>query len=189
MSDPRGEGVPMPLAPWRLYKSWTCLKCGVCCKHYTVPLNQTEAKLYSILFGDQVLDKVGSKTVLRKIDNRCVFQTGPLCSINNIKPRNCKLWPFIVRKKPLKKATAKLAEFEYLGEKYYVYVDTFCRGLNAGEKPIQYSVMEAINQYLNYKPFQEHFGFFIITSPPHKPNYLNNILSHKSRTSRLSKSW
>ena len=148
------RGSPMPLAPWSLFKTWSCLKCGLCCRKYTVPLNKGEAEFYQAIFGDDAVAKVNGKFVLRKIGNRCIFQNGSLCAIQELKPRNCKLWPFIVMKKPLNKRTAKLAEYEFQNEVFYVYVDTFCKGINAGYRPIEEAVREAITDFLEYSPIR-----------------------------------
>jgi len=144
----------MPLAPWKLFKSWTCLKCGICCKRYTVPLSKNEAEFYKMVFGESTVERTNGKFVLRKISDKCIFQNGNLCSIQEVKPRNCKLWPFIVFKKPLNKRTAKLAEYEYNNEIFYVYIDTFCKGINAGNKSIEEAVKEAILDYLGYLPLR-----------------------------------
>ena len=140
------------LAPWRLFHVWSCSACGLCCRKYVVQLNKSEVEFYTSLFGKHVVEKISNKIVLRRINNRCIFQRGNLCVIHDYKPIRCKLWPFIVLRKPLNKRTAKLAEFEHLGEIFYIYVDTFCPGFTTGKEPIEKAIQEAIIDYLSYHP-------------------------------------
>jgi hypothetical protein len=48
-----------------------------------------------------------------------------------MKPAACKVWPFKVVVRP-KFGEAKRAVFDYLGNSFYVYVDTMCSGLRYG---------------------------------------------------------
>ncbi|MEM0214561.1 MAG: YkgJ family cysteine cluster protein, partial [Archaeoglobaceae archaeon] len=61
---------------------------------------------------------------IKKIGNLCPFQRGNICSLGNLKPVACKLYPFSVLKKGEETA---LLEFE--NEEFFVYVDDFCKNV------------------------------------------------------------
>jgi len=135
------------LVPWRRVHSWHCVACGRCCREYRVPLRFYE---YLRLKGTGFVEERFGKFYIRKIGNICPFQHGNLCALQGeLKPTACKLYPFSIRKKG-----DELAEFEYEGETFYVYVDvSTCPNVVLG-KPgflMRKLVEEAIQIYLGEK--------------------------------------
>ena len=108
--------------PWRRVASWHCSACGKCCRVYRPKLTAYEyLKLKPTGF---VVEKAG-RFYIRKIGKKCPFQVGRLCSLqNNLKPLSCKTFPFVIRKRGEEEAL-----FEFDGEEFYVYADTFCPNL------------------------------------------------------------
>ncbi len=107
--------------PWRLVASWHCDACGVCCKKYKVRLRTYEfLKLRETGF---VEEKAG-KFYIKKLGKFCPFQIDNLCILGNSKPIACKLYPFSITKKG-----EETASFEFEGEEFFVYVDTFCKNV------------------------------------------------------------
>ncbi len=133
------------LLPWRMIKTWKCLMCGECCKKYVVPLTKEEVVNFSLIFGRQVIDFSGKKPTLRRINGKCIFLKNGKCSIQELKPKACKLWPFIVYRTPLRVEDKALAEFEFLGETFYVYVDSECYGINKGTTKIEEIIPEVLS--------------------------------------------
>ena len=143
------KGTSMMLVPWKNYRTWTCLLCGECCKKYYVPVSTETARNLINKYGRYCIEKRNGKLQLRKVDGKCIFLSDKnSCMIQLEKPLACKLWPFYIFKQPKKERDKKLAEFIYNGKRYYVYVDTFCPGLDKGEILISYAVYEAIRLYL-----------------------------------------
>ncbi len=104
---------------WRRVASWHCSACGVCCRHYRVRLSAYE---YLKLKWTGFVEEKNGRFYIRKVNGRCPFQIDSLCSLQKtVKPLACKLYPFSVYTKGNDEAA-----FEYDGEEYYVYVDTFC---------------------------------------------------------------
>jgi len=116
--------------------------CGECCEKFNVSLTRSEATLLVREYGDRVIERRGRKIYLKRIGGKCVFQEGAACSIQTIKPSACKLWPFKVSSYPLRLEDRHMAECTFAGAKLYVYVNTFCRGLNKGT-PIWIVIPEA----------------------------------------------
>uniref|UniRef100_A0A7J2TG38 YkgJ family cysteine cluster protein n=1 Tax=Archaeoglobus fulgidus TaxID=2234 RepID=A0A7J2TG38_ARCFL len=107
--------------PWRLVASWHCDACGICCTRYRVRLRTYEfLKLRKTGF---VEEKAG-RFYIKNIGKFCPFQNGNLCSLGNSKPVACKLYPFSILKKGDERAS-----FEFEGEEFFVYVDTFCKNV------------------------------------------------------------
>ncbi len=132
--------------PWRRVASWHCDACGKCCEAYRVKLTAYEyLKLKHTGFVEEKLGKF----YIRKISNKCPFQVGNLCILQNrLKPIACRLFPFTIRKEGRKDAL-----FEYKGEEYYVYIDTFCPNVKlkkdlAPSRDMVPLVLEAIKMYL-----------------------------------------
>lgn len=122
--------------PWRKVKSWACLGCGTCCTRFDVALRPYEyAKIFKLMPEAVVVDV---KPYLRRIKGRCVFLNEyGLCTLQELglKPFSCKVWPFLVYDRP-KYGNREEAEFYYVGEKYYVYLNKYavtCPGINAGK--------------------------------------------------------
>ena len=132
--------------PWRKVHSWHCTACGSCCNEYLVPLRAYEyLRLKSTGF---VMEKYG-KFYVKKICKKCPFQYKNLCILQgSLKPTACKLYPFKIRKRGDEKA-----EFEYKGDVFYVYVDTFCPNVKLGRptESLKRMIIEAIQIYLGEK--------------------------------------
>ena len=153
------------LVPWRFIRTWTCFACGKCCKKYVVPLSNEEAERLMRKYGKFVVEKIGRRYFIRKVNGRCIFLKNGLCTIQEEKPRACQLWPFYIYKKPRKSKDAKYAYIEYKNEDFYVYVDTFCRGINRGITSIKLAVLEALRIYLGEETRQQY------TTSPFPENY------------------
>ena len=108
--------------PWKRVASWHCDACGMCCRFYRPRLTAYE---YLKLRNTGMVEDRGGKFYIRKIGDRCPFQSGRLCSLQNeLKPISCKTFPFVVRRKGEEDAI-----FVLEGEEFYVYADTFCPNL------------------------------------------------------------
>ncbi len=128
--------------PWRRVASWHCIACGRCCREYRVKLNFHE---YLRLKPTGFVEERNGKFYIKKIGKFCPFQIGRFCTLqNNLKPMACKLFPFIIRDRGEDDAL-----FEYKGEEYYIYADTFCPNLvlkkdKKPSKQVEALVIEAI---------------------------------------------
>jgi len=107
--------------PWRFVASWHCDACGNCCREYRVRLRAYE---YLKLRGTGLVEEKAGRFYIKKLGRLCPFQKGTLCSLRNLKPVACKLYPFSILKKGDKRAF-----FEYEGEDFFVYVDDFCKNV------------------------------------------------------------
>ncbi|MEM2087149.1 MAG: YkgJ family cysteine cluster protein [Thermoproteota archaeon] len=139
--------------PWRRLRSWACLRCGKCCSKFKVTLRPYEYAKISELMPEAVVPDV--KPFLRKIGGKCVFQNEyGLCDLQELglKPFSCKVWPFLVYKKP-KSINPGEAEFHYNDEKYYVYLNQhafICTGVNMGmPEELPNIIWEVIEIYKN----------------------------------------
>lgn len=134
--------------PWRRIKSWRCLACGKCCRHFSVPLRAIEYVQITNNFGDGVVTIDTGKPRLKKVGGTCVFQhPSGLCELQSLglKPSACKLWPFAILDKKHTDAV-----FHFKGKKYYVYVNTSCMGINKGDpSELPLTVHEVIEISLN----------------------------------------
>jgi Fe-S-cluster containining protein len=122
--------------PWRHVASWNCVACGMCCKGFKVVLNFPEwiniVKAYGVDFTQASINRFYLK---HKSDDTCVFLYNYygnwLCSLQHMKPRACKLWPFKVSDKP-KYGRPNEARYDLANMKLYIYVDPSCIGLRWG---------------------------------------------------------
>jgi Fe-S-cluster containining protein len=81
-------------------------------------------------YGYDALELGVGRPYLRKHpDGRCIFQfkqnSGWLCALQSMKPYVCKMWPFIVSRKP-KYGREDDARWEYSDGEVYVYADPRC---------------------------------------------------------------
>ena len=136
---------PVVLLPWRMVKTWECLMCGVCCEKFVVPLTQEEVIRLTMKYGPFVVYKGSRRPTLMRINGRCVFLKNGKCSIQEDKPKACKLWPFHVYDKPLRIEDRNLADYEFLGETYYIYLDSDCYGINQGSTPVESILPEVMS--------------------------------------------
>ncbi len=141
------EVAEVPLLPWRLFHSWGCLMCGECCEKFEVSLTPSEAAFLVREYGRGVVERRGGKVYLRRVGGRCIFQDGRACGIQDHKPSACKVWPFKVLDYPLRVDDRWMAEYVFAGRTFYVYVNTFCRGLNRGV-PMWMVIPEAVALHL-----------------------------------------
>jgi len=146
----------MRLAPWRIFRTWTCLLCGECCRKYFVPLSKKEAFRIRWKYGRETVVRKNGKFYLAKINGECIFLKNNTCSIQEDKPLACKLWPFYIYEKPKRDKDKQLAKFTFGSKVFYVYVDQFCKGLNTGLTPIEFAVKEAIQIYLRERKTQTY---------------------------------
>ncbi|MCS7118710.1 MAG: YkgJ family cysteine cluster protein [Archaeoglobaceae archaeon] len=125
--------------PWRLVASWHCEACGACCVQYRVRLRTYEfLKLRKTGF----VEERAGRFYIKKIGKFCPFQSGNLCSLGNFKPLVCKIYPFSILKRG-----EELASFEFEGEEFFVYVDSFCKNVKIKKDPkpsIEKEVIEAL---------------------------------------------
>ncbi len=129
--------------PWSRVHSWHCNACGRCCKEYVVPLRAHE---YLKLKWTGFVEERYGRFYIRKIGKNCPFQIGRLCILQGeLKPIACKLYPFKIRRKGDERAI-----FEYGGERFYVYVDTFCPNVVLGRpsESLKRMIIEAIQIHL-----------------------------------------
>ena len=127
----------MVFAPWSRINSWRCNGCGLCCREFEVVLTFPEWLKITQTYGFSVTKTGLNKFFMsKKPDGSCVFlYRAPdgrwLCGLQNRKPLACKLWPFKILTKP-KYGDAKEALFKYNGQKFYIYIDSFCPGIRWG---------------------------------------------------------
>lgn len=125
------------LIPWRRIAYWECLACGECCKYFEIPLRAEEYAKITKRYGLNVITLGVGRAYLKKtLKGRCIFQkyiSGRwLCSLKEDKPLVCKIWPFAALKDP-KHGRNREALYNYYGDRYYIYVHPYCRGLIYGE--------------------------------------------------------
>jgi len=126
------------LIPWREVSSWACQACGNCCVGYRVPLKMDEYVRVNNLYGPSVMEYGVGKAYLKlRSDNRrCVFQK-PLmdrwiCTLQEIKPTACRLFPFRIHKEPVYKRGDNSA-IRFRGKTYHVYMNPDCHGVIPGQ--------------------------------------------------------
>ncbi|AGK61797.1 hypothetical protein Asulf_01826 [Archaeoglobus sulfaticallidus PM70-1] len=126
--------------PWRRVSSWHCSACGKCCREYRVPLTFGEY----LRFKKLGLVEEKRKFYLRKINGKCPFQIGNICSIQDKKPIVCKLFPFTIRFRGNDDAL-----YWYGDEEYYVYIDVSCKNIVFGSptKSLKERINEAIELF------------------------------------------
>ncbi|UCH31374.1 MAG: YkgJ family cysteine cluster protein [Candidatus Bathyarchaeota archaeon] len=137
----------MRVVPWSQIKSWHCIACGKCCKHYDVVLKFPEWLNIVKTFGINFTSPSISKFFLRRrTDGSCIFlyetRSRSFCSLQEHKPQACKLWPFKISDTP-KFGNQYKATYFYRNRRLFVYVDSACHGLRFGEpsKEFSYSVL------------------------------------------------
>ncbi len=122
----------MKYLPWSKVSDWYCKTCGKCCKVFKVPLSFIEVKLLLKRFGSYCIEASTGVFYLKRINGRCIFQFSNLCSIHPFKPIACKLWPFSIHEIP-KYGEKNHAYFEYRGQVFYVYLNSYCEGIIPGK--------------------------------------------------------
>jgi Fe-S-cluster containining protein len=122
----------MKYIPWSKVSDWYCRTCGKCCKIFKVPLSFIEVNLLSKKFGFYCIEAYAGSFYLKRINGKCIFQFNNLCSIHPFKPMACKLWPFSINEIP-KYGEKDSSYFEYKGEVFYVYLNSYCEGIVPGK--------------------------------------------------------
>lgn len=132
-----GGGLAVGDYPWSFVESWNCLGCGhICCMHATVPLTVKEWLNLVQHYGYGVVeDDIRGFYLKADPSRKCVFGHPSegywFCSIQKIKPKACKLWPFKVYRTP-KHGWAREAAYEFGEDRFYIYADSHCEGLRWG---------------------------------------------------------
>lgn len=170
--------------PWSKVRSWNCLGCGICCKIYNVLLTSYESAIFLKKFGTDVLSLDIRGYYLRKLpDGRCIFQHEyfgkSLCTIQNMKPLACKLWPFRILKNP-KYKQKELAMFTYKNNVFYVYVDPICKGLTLG-KPSEELITKTIPEFIEISSGIKQTQFYSTSRIIHKALLTNALITSTNR--------
>jgi Fe-S-cluster containining protein len=116
-------------------QKFKCLQCSECCKARSVPLTLEDIKRMSVYKDPQEFIIVYNERKLaierRVWDAGCVFSDGWRCTIHEIKPLVCRMYPVCISNTPL------LGEEEPItlqdNVDMYVYVDAACEGVGQGE--------------------------------------------------------
>ncbi len=118
-----------------------CLYCLDCCRgrHIYLTLEDIERIAKAghdpqdfVIFSVEG-DEIRFVLAIREWDLGCIFhdpETGK-CRIHEVNPIICRIYPFMVSRKPLGVEGEK--PFEYEGEKFWLYYDGNCPGINAEE--------------------------------------------------------
>jgi len=119
--------------PWKFVKSWNCTACGACCKGFDVILGYKEWVDIIRKYGIEVTQPSIAKLYLKKrSDGSCVFLSRFydmwFCTLQHMKPRACKLWPFKVYNEP-KYGRSNQASYDLHGKRLFIYVDPSCTGI------------------------------------------------------------
>ncbi|RLF16820.1 MAG: YkgJ family cysteine cluster protein [Thermoprotei archaeon] len=137
--------------PWRLVRSWKCIRCGRCCIVYSVPLTIKEAINLTRKYGNVVIERSGKQILRSKPNSECIFLLWrggeAFCKIYFERPLVCKLYPLYIRLVPLLEAgPPQLAEYICAdGLVLYVYVDALCPGVNRQGFPIEFIVSKTVD--------------------------------------------
>lgn len=119
------------------------MRCGDCCKLYSVVLNFHEwlgiVKSFGVEHTNSGLDRLFLR---RRGDGSCVF-LGSDWSVNScwlqcMKPRACQLWPFKVLGRP-EFGYGEAARFSFGENELFVYADPMCRGLRFGSPSLEFA--------------------------------------------------
>jgi Fe-S-cluster containining protein len=151
----------LQFVPWRYVADWRCVRCGDCCRLYSVVIDFYEwlriVKSFGVEHTASGLDKL---FIRRRSDGSCTFLgsggSNSLCSLQAMKPRACQLWPFKVLAKP-EWGFAHEAVFSYGENRLFVYVDPMCHGLRFGSPTLEFvngALREFVEIALGIRSFQ-----------------------------------
>jgi Fe-S-cluster containining protein len=151
----------LQFVPWRYIADWKCVRCGDCCRLYSVVINFHEwlriVKSYGVENTSSGLDKL---FIRRRSDGSCVFLQGSssasLCTLQHTKPRACQLWPFKVLMRP-EFGYGNEAVFSCGENRLFVYADPSCRGLRYGSPTLEFAsrtVREFVEIALGLRTYQ-----------------------------------
>jgi len=160
--------------PWRYVQDWCCTACGLCCKGFDVVLDFPEwvniVKAYGVDFTEPGISRFYLR---RKHDGTCIFlynlSGNWLCALQQqMKPIACKLWPFKISDNP-KYGRPNEAVFNYVGRKFYVYVDPSCVGMRWGN-PATSFLNETLTEFVDLALGLRRKQFFSTSRLiPHQP--------------------
>ena len=158
---PSAEGKSMRFKPRPFTKPvhFRCLYCLDCCRgrHVYLTLDDIEGIVKAgydpqdfVTFSVEG-DKIRFVLAIREWDLGCVFhdpETGK-CRIHSVRPLICRIYPFMVSRKPLGVDGEK--PFEYKGETLWLYYDEGCPGINAEEPEVVISPEEIAKLGLEFE--------------------------------------
>jgi len=126
----------LDFVPWRYVSDWKCIRCGNCCRFYSVVISFHEWLMIVKNFGINLTTSGLNKFYIRRRnDGSCSFLGNSsytsACSLQRTKPRACQLWPFKVLMTP-EYGFANEAEFPIGDGRVFVYADSMCNGLSFG---------------------------------------------------------
>ena len=114
---------------------FSCLQCGECCRSRNVPVTMEDIKQISTVKGpDEFIVIYGEhKLVLdrREWDSGCIFLRDTQCTIHDVKPLVCDLYPVCISVNPLLEGSSPVILKD--GSEMYLYVDVSCSGVGKGE--------------------------------------------------------
>lgn len=136
-----------------------CLYCLDCCRgrHVYLTLKDIERIARTGKDPQDFLtfsiegEKVRFVLSVREWDLGCVFhdpETGK-CTIHEARPLICRIYPFMVSRKPLDVEGEK--PFEYGGERLWLYYDESCPGVNAEEPETTITPEEIVELGLEFE--------------------------------------
>jgi len=136
-----------------------CLYCLDCCRGRHVYLTLRDIERIARTGKDPqdfvTLSVEGNKIrfvlSVREWDLGCIFhdpETGK-CRIHNYRPLICRIYPFMVSRKPL--GVEGERPLEYRGEKLWLYYDESCPGINAEEPEVKITPEEIAELGLKFE--------------------------------------
>ena len=139
--------------PWSSVRTWSCVRCGECCK-LMVQLTTREWLNLTAAYGYGIIKQEIGRFFLRKtIDDQCPFLKRTYdawqCRLQAMKPLVCKLWPFRVLTAP-KYGYQNEACFNYRDNKFYVYAIPYCRGISWG-RPRELFVKKTLPELIDIR--------------------------------------
>lgn len=137
--------------PWRDVLSWRCIRCGKCCRIFSVPLTLAEALNIARKYGPFVVSRNNKLVLISKPNGDCIFleRYGNIayCTIYPERPFVCRIYPFYVKLSPLKSGSSS-KEALYVcddGFEVYVYLDALCEGIDRGGYPVKGLVSKVVS--------------------------------------------
>lgn len=130
--------IKMSLIPWSRIGSWECTNCGLCCSRFKIILGQGERDDISAQFGQGAIIDHDIIPKIRKYNGGCFFQRWEneysYCLLHNtgLKPSACRIFPFLVSPKPLRKRYARDSYYDFRGQVLCIYANSRCPSLKPG---------------------------------------------------------
>ena len=157
--------------PWRSVSSWTCLRCGECCR-LIVQLTMREWLNITRNYGySLVYQGIDGFFLRRTVDECCPFllrgSNGWLCDLQNTKPLTCKMWPFRILTDP-RYGDGDEASFTYRGRKFYIYVTSLCPGIIWG-RPTEELIRRILPEFIDVRLGLQRERHFSTSRPPFPP--------------------